>query len=180
MLLQSLNIETEPSSIVCDGLRRDLLDAREQRQWEIDRFVQSGHAAVIQIATNIPGADKAPDGCDALVAWAQKQLEESLQAVTVLHSCDRAGVYSLLISSQEAIRCKQVAIDVELSRPFARLLDIDVYGALSGQIHRQALGYPARPCLLCEANATDCIRSERHDQDAVIRAAYHHLQNFTR
>ncbi len=178
--MQSLNIETEPSSIVCDGLRRDLLDAREQRQWEIDRFIQSGHAAVIQVATNVPGADKAPEGCEALVVWAQAQLEHRLQAVTVLHSRDRAGFYSVLISSRDAIRCKQVAIDVELSRPFARLLDIDVYGTLSGPIHRQALGYPARACLVCEANAVDCIRSKRHDPDAVIRAAYHHLQNVSR
>ncbi len=165
---------------MCDGLRRDLLDAREQRQWEIDRFIQSGHAAVIQIATNVPGPDKAPEGCDELVAWAQSQLEEQLQAMTVLHSRDRAGVYSLLISRLNAVHCKQVAVAVEASHPFARLLDIDVYAPLRGQISRQALGYPARACLLCESNAIDCIRSERHDPDAVIRAAYHHLRRFTR
>ncbi|PLX94687.1 MAG: citrate lyase holo-[acyl-carrier protein] synthase [Desulfuromonas sp.] len=180
MLLQSLNTVMDQSSIVSDALKRDLLDAREQRHWEVEQFVQAGHASVIQLATNLPGPDKAPPGCSALLEWARYQLEESLQAQTVVHSRDRAGYYCLLISAQDPLRCKQVGIDLEHAQPFARLLDVDVYGPYSGQLSRQSLGYPARPCLICGASAVECIRSDRHDQDAVIRAAHAHLRNFTR
>lgn len=160
------------------ALKTDILDAREQRQWELEQFLKAGHNTVLMLSLNYPGAQKVPTGSGALMAWAQEQIEIGLKAVSVVQSCDAAGMYSLFVTDKDSARCKNFCVETESAFEAARLLDIDVYGRWCGQLDRKALGLQPRRCLLCEQAAVDCIRKGQHDQDAVIRAAQRYLHSF--
>lgn len=163
-----------------DALKINLLEAREQRQWELDQFVHAGHNTVMMLSLNFPGPQKVPTGSGALMAWAQDQIEIGLRAISVVQSCDAAGMYSLFICEQDPIHCKQHCVELESAFEAARLLDIDVYGRFSGQLDRKKLGLPLRQCLVCDQPAVDCIRNGRHDPNAVVRAAHNCLRSFSR
>ncbi|MCD6525550.1 MAG: citrate lyase holo-[acyl-carrier protein] synthase [Desulfuromonas sp.] len=181
MMLSPLSsTATEQSLTPYAALRTDILDAREQRQWELDQFLHAGHNTVLMLSLNYPGPQKLPTGCGALMAWAQEQIETGLGAMAVVQSCDAAGMYSLFVCDRDSVGCKHYGVETESAFAAARLLDIDVYGRWCGQLDRKKLGLPPRRCLLCDQAAVDCIRKGQHDQDAVVRAAQRYLHSFSR
>jgi triphosphoribosyl-dephospho-CoA synthase len=62
---------------------------------------------------------------------------------------------------------KTRCLAIEVSRPAARLVDLDVYSPEGASIDRATLHLPARACLCCEEPARDCIRLGRHGLHAL-------------
>jgi holo-ACP synthase len=77
-----------------------------------------------------------------------------------------AGPEALWVAETSPDRLKRLAMKIEDSRPWGRLLDADVI--LAGirkepfPLGRQTLGGEPRPCLLCGAEARECIGLRRH------------------
>jgi holo-ACP synthase len=152
-----------PSSMSSAGLRSSILAARERRQGLVDERISSGCPATVFLSLNIPGAEKSPPGASALFTWALSSLlAEFPDAENLLQGSDPLGPHAVISLNREAFGVKRRCIVMETEKPFARLVDLDVYCADGRSVDRAALGMAPRPCLLCPLPAVECIRLRRH------------------
>jgi|GEM_PF-245211 len=76
----------------------------------------------------------------------------------------------------DAIYAKRAAVAAEEENPACRIFDIDII-TLHGQISRSSLGFPQRRCILCDAEAKECARSNAHSTEELrsVCAALLHM-----
>jgi holo-ACP synthase CitX len=154
----------------------DVLRARDAREALVLHWAGRAGGALVAVALNVPGADKAPPGARALHAWAVAEVHAALEEVRLVHASEDAlGPFALLAVAAGPEAAKAACLAVEGARPAARLVDLDVYAPTGGAgltpVDRASLGLPPRPCLLCDAPARECIRLGRHPRaDVVTRA----------
>jgi len=145
-------------------LRNDILAARDRRQKDLEQLTSTGsRATLVLLSLNLPGPQKAAASFWRLFDWGAQQLRchiEDLEPVT--RQTDVLGPWALYTSDLSAAAAKQVGCTIEESCAAARLLDIDVYDNNAVAYHRQQLGHPPRPCFVCPAAASECIRLGRH------------------
>jgi len=144
-------------------LRNEILTARDRRQRTLDQLVTGDSRTLVMLSLNLPGPDKSTPPLRRLFDWAEQQLKcriEDLEAVS--RRMDILGSWALYTSGLTAPAAKQIGCMIEESCPAARLLDIDVYADNGTAYHRHQLGHPPRPCFICPAPATECIRIGRH------------------
>lgn len=167
------------SSMSFAELRNSIIAARDRRQELLDGYLGGGCRATVTLSLNIPGADKNPPEAGALFSWALRGLAEALPGVADLHAAgDALGPYAVMAVNLEAAEVKRRCITLESARPFARLLDLDVYDQSGGQVGRASLGLAPRPCLVCGLPAVDCIRLRRHSAEQVTGRADELLAHF--
>ena len=167
------------SSTWCARFVNSLLLARDQRQEMLAQALSEGHRTVAFLSLNLPGANKAPRGTAALFAWALREIQAICPPFQPLvESQDALGHFAIFASGRDPIEVKRIAVVLEESHPAARLLDLDVY-CTSAQLGRRELGLPARPCLLCDQPAVDCMRLKRHAPTEIITKAHELLTNFS-
>ena len=145
----------------------------------LTQALSEGHRTVAFLSLNMPGADKAPRGTATLFSWALREIQAicpPFQPLAV--SQDALGHFALVASGRDPLEVKRVAVVLEESHPAARLVDLDVYRT-SEQLGRRELGLPARPCLLCDQPAVDCMRLKRHPHTEIIAKAHELLTNFS-
>jgi triphosphoribosyl-dephospho-CoA synthase len=159
-----------------DKSARSFLAARDARQAALERALRQGWATTVCLSLNIPGAEKMPPGASALLRWALAAVQQEYpQRVILENGVDALGGYAILGLESTPLAVKSWCIGVETRIPAARLIDLDVYTPDGSQLGRQALALPARPCLLCQEDAVECMRLKRHQPSAVIRQAAAHL-----
>lgn len=146
----------------------DLLAARDGRQEALARHLAGGAFATVTLALNVPGANKLRPGADGLFEWARATLCAAFpgwQDLSVRR--DALGPFALVHVPVAAAEAKTRCLRIEARRPFARLVDLDVYDGQGRQIDRARLGLPARRCLACGESAAECIRLGRHRRDEI-------------
>jgi holo-ACP synthase CitX len=147
----------------------EALATRDARQALLDAHRPPAGSALVAVALNVPGPDREPPGALALQAWALARLVAAFPAAHPVHSGgDALGPFALLLVPGEPLEVKRRCVALEATIPAARLVDLDVHGPDGLPAGRAALGLPARPCLLCEAPAVECIRLRRHPLPAVL------------
>ena len=145
------------------------LDARDARQAALTRALCAGGASIVSLSLNIPGADKTPPGASALFSRTFDAARAAWPDAVVHHDAlDALGRFVVLAIDDAPFVAKRTAVAIESATPAARLVDIDVYSPDGAQTGRRALGFPARPCLVCTQAAVDCIRQQRHPQSEVL------------
>lgn len=72
------------------------------------------------------------------------------------------GPEALYVLDAEALVIKQALVGLEDAHPLGRLWDLDVICPKQGILSRRALGQAPRRCLVCDAEAHACARSQRH------------------
>lgn len=142
-----------------------LLDGREQRA-RLQRFVlaRSCVKCVCQISLNIPGLPKRMEGEERALLSAERRLAQSVghEATVSMVLVNGAGMALLLAYSRVApLDLKKMAVEIEESADWHRVLDIDVITP-DGNVSRNELGLPPRRCLICEKEAKACARSGAH------------------
>lgn len=146
-----------------EKLRADLLlvrEQREQRRMQASRYMDQ---TLICLSLNIPGPEKQPPGAEKLFGWGLRQVLELLPLVeSCSHGHDLLGPWALLGTCQNSRQMKRQAVALEHAMQAGRLLDIDVYDPEGCQVGRRELGMPARPCLICDCAAVDCMRRQQH------------------
>ena len=144
--------------------------------------MRAGHPATVFASLNIPGPDKTPAGSAALFRSLLEQLEQLACAFPgsslIEQSSDALGPYAIIALQIDPQLAKLRCIAIETALPAARLIDLDVYSAMGVQIDRASLGLAARPCLVCQAPAVDCIRLKRHSIDQVIAKTHELLSTY--
>lgn len=91
------------------------------------------------------------------------------------------GPEGFIIVDGSLAAVKKVMIELETHLPLGRLFDIDVMAhGNATQLSRQALGFPARQCLVCDQDAKVCAKTQAHTYPeilAVIEQHYHQYFN---
>ncbi len=151
-------------------LRRRLLEAREARQTTLARL-RGADGSLILLSVGVPGPDKRRPGLSALRRLAVDALDRALPTTSLESGCDAIGPWAAFRVSSPPDLVKRATIDLEASLPAGRLLDLDVYDPDGSQLDRASLHLPARPCLICDRPAVECIRRSRHAAADVSAAA---------
>lgn len=166
-----------------------ILAGRDARQAEVRLFTSQGHT-VIAIGINVPGADKNPPWAEGVLVQGLQLLQTAIDrrfggAIReILRRRRASGGEAIVLVDAPPYELKKMAIAIEDDEPIGRVLDIDVHAAetgkssadslrgasthggetarRSGAISRSDLGLPGRRCLLCNAPAHECVRSQRH------------------
>ena len=74
-----------------------------------------------------------------------------------------AGLHYLVaVSGISPLGLKKKLIELELSLPYGRMMDIDVIDKSYRPVSRRCLGYAPRQCLICHQQAKDCARNQTH------------------
>jgi holo-ACP synthase CitX len=137
----------------------------------MDRHLGAG-VTVVAVSLAIPGEAKAPPGAGALFAWAVDELVRALPGARLLHArSDALGPFALWAAPGAPAEVKLRCVEIERSRPAARLVDLDVYSPEGASIDRASLYLPPRACLSCDEPARECIRVGRHGFPEIVARA---------
>jgi holo-ACP synthase len=148
-----------------------VLQARDRRAVLQRHLFASYGLPVLSLTLVSPGPVKDSPGRRLLMDLAENTFAEGFRSAgwTVRQhsrSDGIAGPEALWVAEASPDQLKRLAMRVEDSKPWGRLLDADVI--LAGPrkepmpLGRQALGGEPRRCLLCEAEARECIGLRRH------------------
>ena len=147
--------------------------ARDRRQDLLNESLSEGYPATDFLSLNIPGAEKNPPGAERLFSWALRfLLSEYPDRENVVQSSDPLGPFAIFLLNREAAEVKRSCITMEVSQPFARLIDLDIFDGSGHPVDRAILGIHPRTCLLCDQAAVDCIRLQRHAAEEVLERSY--------
>jgi holo-ACP synthase CitX len=151
-----------------ERLKREILQSRDKRQQEIDRLTQMGKT-LVSLSSNIPGADKKPEGFNRIFAHVCGLIKESAEPA---YTCDDAlGSFALFLSDMPKTELKLAMVGIENMYEWGRLMDIDVYDDAGLPVSRVSLGFEERGCLICSDTAKSCIKAGRHSMKDLMRAA---------
>jgi holo-ACP synthase CitX len=151
-------------------LRSDILAARDLRQDSLVQLAAADSRTLILMSLNIPGRDKITIRFRPLFDWGEQQLRSRIEDLEpIIRLTDVLGPWALYASSLTAAAAKHIGCMIEESCAAARLLDIDIYDSNAAAYHRQQLGHAPRPCFVCPAPATECIRLGRHSPKELQR-----------
>jgi len=148
-----------------------VLRARDRRASLQKGLLAAYGLPVLSLTLVSPGPVKDSPGRRLLMDLAENAFAEAFHRArwTVrLHSRSDgiAGPEALWVTEVPPDHLKRLAMRIENAKPWGRLLDADV--VLAGPckepmpLGRQALGGEPRRCLLCEAEARECIGLRRH------------------
>lgn len=165
-----------------------VLVARDRRAACQKRLLARYGLPVLSLTLVSPGPVKDSPGRRQLMAMAEKAVSDEFRAAGLLvrqqaRTDDIAGPEALWVVAASPDRLKRLAIKIEESRPWGRLLDVDVVIAGAGQepvpLGRQTLGREPRRCLVCGRAAKECIGSHRHNPATAAAIVAAHIARFT-
>ncbi len=145
----------------------EILFAREKRvQRQRNMLMRNGYS-LISFMLNIPGPVKTGEAYAWLfnrgVSEIFSLIRKSHWQVLEYHVEGPVTGYEALFSvAADAVQIKKLLLPMEEMTREGRLYDIDVLDTDGKKISREALGFPARRCLLCENPAHVCSRSRSH------------------
>ncbi len=152
----------------------DMLRAREIRSYRQYTLLQDHpNQSLLSVTMNIPGAVKSSDLLEKAFLTVVNQIQNSLgsQAIgfekTVFQKTvfQKTGPEYYCLTDLSAQQLKEKMIVIETASPIGRLMDLDVLWWNEGHlvpISRKYLGYEARQCFICSADAKTCGRSRKH------------------
>ena len=147
----------------------DLLAAKEQRQQRQQQMLAEYGLTLISITINMPGAVKdtllTRQLCDFAVAEVKKVLPLCAEHIFYLST----GPEALLVTATPGTQAKVICSAIEVERPFARLLDLDVFNAQGKLLSAQA-SRGLRKCYICDKPAVYCMREAKHSQRQIMQA----------
>jgi holo-ACP synthase len=157
-----------------------ILESRERRASLQRRLLLAHGLPVLSLTLVSPGPVKDSPGRRQLMDLAEAALSDELclaeLAVRVRTRVDGpAGPEALWVVDAAPERLKRLAVGVEATRAWGRLLDADVVvlgaACLPEPIDRRGLGLPPRACLLCPDAAAACMGLRRHPASELAAAA---------
>jgi holo-ACP synthase len=165
-----------------------ILVARDKRAACQKTLLSKYRLPVLSLTLVSPGPVKDSPGRRLLMDLAEQALsDEVCSAGFPVRQHGRtdgiAGPEALWVVDGAPDMLKMLAIRIEDSRPWGRLLDIDVILVGAGlepmPLGRQALGCEPRRCLLCRSAARVCIGTRRHHPAAAAAMVAGLIQRFT-
>ena len=158
----------------------EVLEARDRRAALQGQLLAVYGLPVLSLTLVSPGPVKDSPSRRRLMDMAEAALRDETRAAGLrVRQRSRtdgiAGPEALWIVEAPPDPLKRLAIGIEASRPWGRLLDVDVLLADARRapvsLQRQTLGFEPRRCLVCDAAAKECLASRRHHPDLAIAIA---------
>lgn len=144
-------------------------EERVKRQKEfLSRF---DGASLISLSINTPGAIKV--SCESLTIYDEAVEAIQSQALPILHTYEQkslTGAEAIWVIQADATYLKILTCKIESTHPLGRFMDIDVIDTQGVSLSRKALGYERRKCFVCEENAFNCARSQKHSIEELNKA----------
>lgn len=144
-----------------------MLAARERRAARQQALLTHFSLPVVSLSVVMPGPVKAnvqsQTILDAAIQSLDKLFNEEKWPIRSFEPVSGStGPEALYVLDAEALAIKQALVVLEDSHPLGRLWDLDVICPKQGILSRRTLGHPPRRCLVCDAEAHACSRSQRH------------------
>jgi holo-ACP synthase len=186
--LRETNLLSVPRDAVSTASLGHVLAARDKRAAFQKMLLSAYGHPVLSLTLVSPGPVKDSPGRRVLMDMAENAFADAVhQAGFTVRQHSRtdgiAGPEALWVVDAQPDRLKRLAMDIEDSRPWGRLLDADVLLAGNRQepepLGRQALGCEPRRCLLCGAQARECIGARRHHPATLAAMAAGLVGRFT-
>ncbi len=186
MLERDLPVEAREA--VLTATLAQILSARDRRAARQRELLADFGWPVISLTLVSPGPVKDSLGRRLLMDLAEEALQDELrkgrfQVRQHVRTDGIAGPEALWVVEAPPERMKRLAVRIEDTKPWGRLLDADVIiaGAHGEPVPmgRQWLGSEARRCLICEAAAKECIGIRRHHPAVVASMVAALIGRFT-
>lgn len=158
-------------NIFQDGQPIDLETVLANKDWrtafQTQLEKQYPDDVVVSVKLNIPGPIKNSPGLQQLFQQGLNRLRMMLGRLHVkdikFFVARPSGPETFLIVSEDITTVKRVAVLFESDMLTGRLFDVDVMAYHNEkQLSRQALGLPARQCLICDKDAKVCMKLGAH------------------
>lgn len=161
MTAETTRRDGEPVSL------EQMLAARERRAARQQAALARLARPVVSLGVVMPGPMKDNDQSRTILDAATRSLDTLFTArrwpVLFFEPVGGpTGPEALYVVDAEALDIKRALVELEDSHPLGRLWDLDVICPRRGILSRRALGQPPRRCLVCDAEAHACARSQRH------------------
>ena len=152
----------------------ELLLAREQRAEKQRELIEIYGANLISFMVNIPGKLKNTPLSRKIFYEGLKGLNQKLKEknVYILYEeiCNKStGMASFILIDINELLLKKLLVDIEDNHPIGRLFDFDVINKNYKVLTRSDIGQASRKCLICEENASICVRSQKHSYEELIK-----------
>lgn len=149
-----------------------LLAARDAR-YELQQQLRKDYPneTLIVLTVVLPGKVKRCDDSLTIAHAAVKQVELVCKGrVKYYQERDlETGFEAYWLVSIDQFEVKRLLVAIEEEHPLGRLFDLDVIASDGTPLSRQAVGKPARRCLLCENEARFCMRNKTHTYDEILQ-----------
>jgi len=137
-------------------------ELRQKKQWE---FINRYNSPVLSLTINIPGAKKDSSEAKFIYETALKEIENfELEVYEKSLTCKDTGYEALWALHVDSKSLKILTCKVEESHPLGRFMDIDVIDENRKILSRET----PRKCYICEANAKNCARSQKHSVEELL------------
>lgn len=150
-------------------------ERRANRQLTLSEVYQDG--IIGHIALNIPGYIKQSPQITAvfLAGWRQfiRRLPEQVILFSEITADLPTGPEGFMVLNGQYAALKEIAIKFEAEFAFGRLFDIDLLvgkASTTHKISRTELGYQTRRCFVCDQDAKECARAQRHSKTEITNA----------
>lgn len=149
----------------------DLLNAREKRVEFIQDLIDSYKAPVIVLKANYPGLEKENSITSKIVEIVSEVIKNFFRDKMLYHmktSTAEGPIYVYAIKDQ-AVKIKDISINIEDKHTLGRCVDIDVYGVDGKQLSRTNFGMEMRKCFICNKPAHECSRNRTHEAKEIMK-----------
>jgi len=156
-----------------------ILSAREARLHAIQKaFGLDRSRVILSIKANIPGPNKRISEAYLLVRLFFNRVRSMIESSNHEFIDSDDGPYVLMIAlGVDAVALKRSFVELEENHPLGPFIDLDVFDEPKASLSRVDLGYPLRTCYLCDRNAHDCIRNQRHDLKDLLKVVKSAVEN---
>jgi len=147
----------------------DILIAREERVCRQQSLIEKYNNTLLTIRVNYPGINKNNYISFSIIKVLSRLVIREFNN-KVWHkqfNITAEGPIITMIIKEEQNKVKLKAVEIEENHILGRCVDIDVYDKSGQGLRRDDLGLDKRKCYLCSDFAQNCVRSRRHDINAI-------------
>lgn len=150
-----------------------ILKSREQRFYYQKQLIKQYQKTLIVLKLNIPGPEKDGELYRRIFNNGLKLLKASLEEkkihIVFEKICSKtAGSQVFIIVDTDAIKIKNICVNIEENDGLGRIYDFDVVDSLGNQVSRESIGKEQRKCFLCNEYVWICSRSRAHSVDEML------------
>lgn len=149
---------------------QNILDAREERVKFKDNLIRDYHKTVIMMRVNYPGIQKDNMLTRNIMNIVDPELRSAFKDY-IFHDIKYTaeGPVTVIAADETAYDAKKKTVNIEENHILGRCLDIDVYDSDGKSVSRTELGLMPRKCYICDDAAQNCVRSQKHNKEEIIR-----------